>query len=72
VRDAVRFAEQGLPAVALVTEKFWTQGHYVAKVAGMPEVPRVMLPHPVAGTSRAAMALIADAIADDIVTGLRG
>lgn len=68
----MRFAEKGLPAVALVTEKFWTQGQYVAKVAGMPDVPRVGLPHPVAGTTGADMTRIADAVADDIVAELRG
>ena len=72
MRDAVRFADKGLPAVALVTEKFWTQGQYVAKVAGMPAVPRVRLPHPVAGTTRADMARVADTVADDIVAELRG
>jgi hypothetical protein len=68
----VRFAEQGLPAVALVTEKFWSQGHSVAKFAGMPDLPRVQLPHPIAGRSLSEMRTIADSVADEIVEGLRG
>jgi hypothetical protein len=68
----VRFAERGIPAVALVTEKFWSQGHSVAKFAGMPDLPRVQLPHPIAGRSRNEMLEIADSVADEIVAGLRG
>jgi hypothetical protein len=68
----VRFAERGLPAVALVTEKFWSQGASVAAFAGMPDLPRVQLPHPVAGRDREDMAVIARAVAEQIVAGLRG
>jgi hypothetical protein len=68
----VRFAEAGVPAVALVTEKFWAQGDYVAKVSGVPDLPRVQLPHPVAGRSLDEMATIADGIADAVVAGMRG
>jgi hypothetical protein len=68
----VRFAEAGVPAVALVTEKFWSQGDYVAKVAGLPDLPRVRLPHPVAGRSLDEMTIIAEAIADAVIAGMRG
>jgi hypothetical protein len=68
----VRFAEAGVPAVALVTEKFWSQGDYVAKVAGMPDLPRVQLPHPVAGRTNDEMEAIAESIADAVLAGMRG
>jgi len=61
-----------LPSVALVTEKFWPQGEYVAKVAGMPDLPRVQLPHPVAGSSPEQMDAIAARVAEPIVIALRG
>ena len=50
MRDGIAVAKLGIPAVALVTEDFWPQGDFVARSLGMPNVPRVMLPHPVAGT----------------------
>ena len=68
----MRFAEAGVPAVALVTEKFWSQGDYVAKVAGLPDLPRVQLPHPVAGTSSEQMTAIAEGVADAVLAGIRG
>ena len=55
-----------------MTEKFWPQGEYVAKVAGMPDLPRIALPHPVAGSSAVRMAEIAAGIVEPIVSALRG
>jgi hypothetical protein len=67
VRDGILAANVGLPAVALVTTAFWDQGAFVARAAGMPDVPRVQLPHPVAGTGTAAMRRVAADIAPTIV-----
>lgn len=72
MRDGINIARQGTPAVALVTEEFWPQGDFVASAAGMPSVPRVRLPHPVAGTGVAALAAEAERIADDVIGLLRG
>jgi hypothetical protein len=72
VRDGIIIARTGRPAVALVTTEFWLQGDAVARSVGMPDVPRVELPHPVAGSGAARMAEIATAIADDLVAHLWG
>ena len=72
MRDGIALAHRRVPAVALVTRDFWAQGNFVAKATGMPEVPRVMLPHPVAGTGEAAMGNVAKTIAPSIVAALRG
>ena len=53
--------------VSLVTEDFWPQGDFVAQSVGMPTVPRVQLPHPVAGTGEARMQEIANNIVEEIV-----
>jgi hypothetical protein len=58
--------------VALVTEEFWSQGDFVARSLGMPDIPRVRLPHPVAGTGRANMRKVADAVAPQILAALAG
>jgi hypothetical protein len=72
VRDGIRVAELGIPAVALVTEKFWPQGDFVARSLGMPDLPRVKLPHPVAGTGAEQMRYIAETIVPAVIDALRG
>ena len=72
MRDGINIARQGTPAIALVTEEFWPQGDFVATAAGMPTIPRIQLPHPVAGTGSDAMEAEAERIADDILGLLRG
>jgi hypothetical protein len=71
VRDGINLARRGVPAVALVSTEFWQQGDFVARSAGMPDVPRVRFPHPVAGTSHQRMTEVADLIAADIAAALR-
>ena len=56
--------------VALVTSDFWAQGNFVAAAAGMADVPRVQLPHPVASTGRTRMRQIALEVVDDIISAL--
>tara|TARA_Y100001934_G_C12129621_1_gene667203 strand:- start:583 stop:804 length:222 start_codon:yes stop_codon:yes gene_type:complete len=70
VRDGIAAARSGLPAVAFVTEDFWPQGDFVAKSEGMPDLPRVKLPHPVAGSGLAAMQAIAEQIAEEVLARL--
>ena len=56
--------------MALVTEAFWSQGDFVAQSLGMPDVPRIKLPHPVAGTGIARMRVVAEAIAPEVIRAL--
>ncbi len=70
MRDGISIARLGIPAVALVTEDFWPQGDFVARSLGMPAVPRVRLPHPVAGTGSANLRAVADRIVDEVIGAL--
>ena len=72
MRDGIEVARRGGAAVALVTEVFWPQGDSVAASAGMPDLPRLRLPHPVAGSGHAAMGECAASIAARVVAVLRG
>lgn len=72
MRDGISIAKLGLPSVALVTEDFWPQGDFVANSLGMPDAPRVRLPHPVAGTGLANLRRVAETLVDDIVNQLAG
>jgi len=71
-RDAVALARAGLPVCVLLSEKFWSASAFVARSVGMPDVPRVRLPHPVAGTGRMRIAEIAAAAAPQIIAAWRG
>ncbi len=64
-------ANLGIPAVSLVTEKFWPQGDFVANSLGMPDLPRVRLPHPVAGTGADSLRRIAESIVPELLRALR-
>ncbi len=55
-----------------MTENFRRQGDFVAQAAGMPDVPRLTLPHPVAGTGAQRMGEIAEHIADELLDRLAG
>ena len=70
MRDGFNLAQLGIPAVALVTEEFWSQGDFVADSLGMPDLPRIKLPHPVAGTGEARMREIAGQLAPAIISAL--
>ena len=72
MRDGIELARRDRAVVALVTEPFWRQGDLIAVSNGMPDVPRLRLPHPVAGSGTEAMARLADALAPRIIAVLRG
>jgi hypothetical protein len=63
-------ARRGIPAVALVTTAFQAQGDFVAKSLGMPDIPRVILPHPVAGTGKANLRAVAEKVIDEVLAAL--
>ena len=56
--------------MALVTEEFWPQGDFVAESLGMPDLPRIQLPHPVAGTGAERLREIATEVAPAILDAL--
>ena len=70
MRDGINIARLGVPVVALVTEDFWAQGDFVAQSLGMPDVPRVRLPHPIAGTGEARMKEVAELFVEEILDRL--
>ena len=72
MRDGIELARRDRAVVALVTEPFCPQGDLIAASNGMPDVPRLRLPHPVAGSGAGAMARLAAALAPRIVAVLRG
>ena len=70
MRDAISFARLGIPAIAIVSEAFWAQGDFVSRSIGMPDVPRVRIPHPVAGSGRENMQRVANNIVGELISTL--
>ena len=70
--DGISLADRGVASVALVTEDFEPQAEFVAAAAGMTAAPRVVLPHPIAGTGSVRHREIAGQYAERIVGALRG
>jgi hypothetical protein len=68
----VKLARRKIPAVALVTEEFTEQGDFVARSVGMPDVPRLELPHPLAGSGAKNLTRVASQFAPRIIELLRG
>ena len=68
--DGIAVARRGLPALALVTEAFWPQGDFVANSLGMPDIPRLKLPHPIAGTGQERMLQVAEMLTDSMLEAL--
>jgi hypothetical protein len=71
-RNAVNLARAGVPVCALMSEKFWEAGGFVARSVGMPDVPRVRLPHPVSGTGSVRIAEIAREAAPLVIEAWKG
>jgi hypothetical protein len=72
VRDGIAAARRGRPVVVVVTEDFRPQADFVAASEGMPDVPRVIVPHPIAGAPDEDVRAAAVSAAPDIAALLRG
>jgi hypothetical protein len=68
----VLIARSGVPVVVLVTDAFAEQAAFVARAAGMPAIPTLTLPHPVAGSPGPVLDALAAAIAPRVRALLEG
>lgn len=70
MRDAIAFAERGIPSVTLICEIFWDYSEWIGAALGMTELPRVQLPFPISGTGEENQIACAERIAPAIVESL--
>lgn len=70
-RDAMAFAELGVPTATLICDVFWDYAGWMARTMGMPALPRVRIPYPVAGTGEARQREVARAAVPEILLALR-
>ncbi len=70
VRDAIDIARRQVRACAVITDAFWAQSALVAQSAGMPDVPRVRVPYPLAGSGDATIRSAAHGAAAEVALAL--
>ena len=69
-RDAIAFAEKGVPSVMLICDAFWDYSEWIGTALGMTNLAKVKLPFPIAGTGEQNQLACAERIARDIIGGL--
>jgi hypothetical protein len=67
VLDGITLEKAGVPSVAIVTEPFEVTGRAMAEQWGLPYYRFLMMPHPTANLSEAALDQRARAITPEIV-----
>ena len=68
--DAVNLERLGIPTVTVVTEPFTTAADTVARSLGMPDVPRVVVPHDYLSEDNDAIAKKLEPLLDEIIDHL--
>jgi hypothetical protein len=69
-RDAIAFAERGVPSVMLICEVFWDYSDWIGTSLGMSGLARVKLPFPISGTGDNNQIECAERSAAEIVRSL--
>ncbi len=64
--DAITFEARGIPAVVVITEPFKATTEAMAKMAGMPGYPCVIVPHPFSNLKQEQVNERAEKIADRV------
>ena len=70
VQDGILLARAGVPVVVMVTQRFREEAAFLARALGIPDVPFVFLPHPVAGREAAFHKALAQAVAPAVVSAM--
>jgi hypothetical protein len=51
MHDALAAERRGIPAVALITDRFIPSAKEIASIEGLPDYPFAVIPHPIAGNT---------------------
>ena len=68
--DSIKIALRNTPVVALIGDKFWEQSVLVARAQGLPDLPRVKFPYPLAGSGADNLHRVAVAVVDEVLRAL--
>ena len=69
-QDGAALARAGKPVAILVTKRFREEALFLARALGLPALPFVFLPHPVAGEDADVHRALAEAIAPWVLAAL--
>ena len=68
MHDALAAERRGIPAVAVMTDRFVPTARAVAELNGVPDYPYVVIPHPIANDSDDELREKAEAVVGRIVS----
>jgi hypothetical protein len=68
MHDAIAAETRGIPAVAVMTDRFEPSARAVAELNGLPHYPFVVIGHPIANDGDAELARKAEAVVARIAT----
>jgi hypothetical protein len=55
LHDAISAEKAGIPATAIITDRFKETAQMMAKVSGMPDYPFVVIAHPISNNTEAVL-----------------
>jgi hypothetical protein len=70
MHDSIWFESNGKPTVVIATNVFVDAAIAQSKALGLPEAPRIFVPHPIQDATDAEIRAKADAIIDKIIEAL--
>jgi hypothetical protein len=68
MHDALAAEIRGVPAVAVMTDRFVPTALAVAELNGIPEYPYIVIPHPIANNSDDELRAKAEAVIERVVS----
>ena len=72
LRDVAAFEQLGIPAVLVASDVFRDGADAQAAALGLPELRRVLLPHPIQNRTDEEVTALADTFAPAVLAALRG
>jgi hypothetical protein len=70
LHDSIWFEINGKPTAVIATDVFVDAAEVQSKALGLPEAPRIFVPHPIQDATNAEIEAKADAIIDQVIAVL--
>jgi hypothetical protein len=68
LHDAISAEKTGIPATAIITDRFVQTAQAMARVSGLPDYPFVVIPHPISNNNDAVLRGKAEAAVEQCAT----
>jgi hypothetical protein len=70
LHDTIWFENNGMPTVVIATDVFVDAAEAQSSALGLPEAPRVFVPHPIQDATDAEIRAKGDAVIDQVIRAL--